>query len=209
MPKMEMQLQLQPGVEILRGFFLVSYLGSGGFGEVWQAVAPDNSSCALKFINLDRGAVAAKESRALGFMKELQHPYLLSIKEILNIESYLVVCMELAQGTLKDLLRKCQGQGFPGIPASKLLVAMEQAAEGIDYLNAPHDFVSGAQTGRLIHQDIKPQNLLLVGGVTKVADFGLAKLIEQSMAEKSTGAMTPAYAPAEFFRGETAEQSDQ
>jgi serine/threonine protein kinase len=209
MPKMEMQVQLHPGLEIMPGYVLVSYLGSGGFGEVWQAVAPDDSPCALKFIDLARGVVAARESRALAFMKGLRHLHVLRIREVRNVGSYLVVCMELGQGTLKDRLSECQRQGLPAIPAAELIDLLRQAAEGIDYLNAPSHTIDGVEGLRVVHQDIKPQNLLLVGGVVKVADFGLARAIEQSFADKSTGSLTPAYAPPEFFRGETAEQSDQ
>src|SRR5262249_38862150 len=69
---------------------------------------------------------------------------------------------------------------------------------GIDHLNE-----LGIQ-----HRDIKPENLLLVGGSIKVADFGLAKLLQHS-ATSNTGVMTPAYAAPEFFNGETHPQSDQ
>jgi serine/threonine protein kinase len=203
------EMQLRPGIEVIRGYVLVSWLGSGGFGEVWQAVAPDDSPCALKFIDLRREAVAARESRALHFMKALRHPHVLSIRDVFSIEHSLVVCMELGHGTLRDRLNECQRQGLTAIPAIEAVALLTQAAEGIDFLNAPSHLVDGAQGVRIIHQDIKPQNLLLVGGLVKVADFGLARVIEESLAEKSTSSLTPAYAPPEFFRGETAEQSDQ
>ena len=50
--------------------------------------------------------------------------------------------------------------------------------------------------------------MLLVGGGAKVADFGLAKFMERSLATNS-GAMTPAYAAPEFFNGQTTSTSDQ
>ena len=73
-----------------------------------------------------------------------------------------------------------------------------EGAKGIDHLNG-----LGIQ-----HRDIKPQNLLIAGGGVKVADFGLAKVLEQSVASAS-GAMTPAYAAPEFFKGEATRSSDQ
>ena len=202
-------VRLLPGVEVLPGYVLVSWLGSGGFGEVWHAVDPHDSPCALKFIDLSRERFAARESRSLDFMKSLRHPHVLSIRDVFCIEHFLVVCMELGQGTLAGRLREYQDQGLRGIPVGELIDSMGQAAEGIDFLNAPLHSIDGTPGVRIIHQDVKPHNLLFVGGVVKVADFGLARVIEQSLAEKSTGSLTPAYAPPEFFRGETAEQSDQ
>jgi formylglycine-generating enzyme required for sulfatase activity len=54
----------------------------------------------------------------------------------------------------------------------------------------------------------EPLNLFLLGDGVKVADFGLAKLLEQTLASH-TGALTPAYAAPEFMKGQVAAQSDQ
>jgi formylglycine-generating enzyme required for sulfatase activity len=85
---------------------------------------------------------------------------------------------------------------------------MREAAKGIDFLNEPRHSIDGYASSRIIHRDVKPQNLLLVGGSVKVADFGMARAMERTMATRS-GGLTPAYAPPEFFQGQVTPYSDQ
>src|SRR5262245_36954370 len=106
--EVQVPVQMLPGAEVAPGYFLVSWLGSGGFGEVWQAVAPDDSPCALKFIDQGRERLAERESRSLNFMRAVRHPHVLAIRDVFSIERSLVICMELGQGTLKDRLDECQ-----------------------------------------------------------------------------------------------------
>jgi serine/threonine protein kinase len=188
---------LMPGMRPVPEYELVELLGQGGYGEVWKALGPGDVLVALKFIRLDARA-GEIELRSLGVMKNIHHPHLTGIAGIWQREGLLIIAMELGEGTLMDLLLRSRREGQPGIPADQLCEYMREAAKGIDYLS----------TLQIVHRDIKPQNMLLVGGGVKVADFGLAKLLEQALVSTS-GAMTPSYAAPEFFRGEANSQSDQ
>jgi serine/threonine protein kinase len=189
------------------GYRLVRKLGKGGFGEVWEAVGPGDFHVALKFISLD-GLVGEREVRALQLMKNVRHAHLLALFGAWEVNGRLVVVMELADQTLLDRLHECMGLGQPGILSPELLEYMREAAKGIDFLNERRHAGLGSEPVSIQHRDIKPQNLLLVGGTVKVADFGLARLLADTSTSHS-GAFTPAYAAPEFFKAQTAPQSDQ
>ena len=148
------------------------------------------------------------ELRALEIIKDIRHPHLLATFGAWQVGRHLIIAMELAERTLLDRFREAVGQGFPGIPAPEIHEHFLDAAEGLDYLNEPRHPSGGAEPVGIQHRDVKPQNLLLVGGSVKVADFGLARILEHTQTSH-TGSMTPAYAAPEFFKKQTSSQSDQ
>jgi hypothetical protein len=198
---------LEPGAQIIPGYPLVARLGRGGFGEVWKATGPGGVQIALKFVRFDNGS-AAREAEALDFMKQVGHPHLLPIVGIWNESDFLVIGMELADRSLAVRLNEALGEHQPGIPFPELIAYLREAAEAIDFLNEPRHTISGQPNLSIIHRDIKPQNLLLLGGGLKVADFGLARVVQRSLVSVS-GGMTPAYAAPEFFQGHVSRHSDQ
>jgi serine/threonine protein kinase len=146
------------------------------------------------------------ELRSLELMKKVRHPNLHGQFGAWRQEGMLIVAMELAEGTLQSRHAAAVAEGLPGVPAEELLEYMADAARGIDYLNEPRP--EEGQPHGIQHRDIKPANLLLVGGCVKVADFGLAKVLRNSLAS-NTGSMTLAYAAPECINGTTSERSDQ
>jgi serine/threonine protein kinase len=190
-------MELPPFAQLVEGYTLVAELGRGGFGQVWKATGPGGFPLAMKFVRLDQ-RLASVELRSLELMQNLRHPHLLSLFGAWQKDDWLIVAMELADRTLFQRLEQCQQEGHAGIPPAELLRFMQEAAKGLDYLNDMS----------VQHRDIKPANLLLVGGGIKLADFGLAKLLENSIAS-NTGAMTPAYAAPEFLEEQTSAKSDQ
>jgi formylglycine-generating enzyme required for sulfatase activity/serine/threonine protein kinase len=188
---------LKAGAKPVPDYELLHRLGRGGFGEVWKAKGPGGFAVALKFIRLG-GQADVGELRSLELIKDIRHPHVLSVFGTWERDDFLIIAMELADRALLDRWQEAQAQGLEGIPLPELLNYMREATKGIDHVNA-----LGIQ-----HRDIKPQNLLLMGGGVKVADFGLAKLLGHSVATAS-GAMTPSYAAPEMFGGHATRWSDQ
>ena len=202
-----MEITLEAGAEPVPGYRLVERLGRGGCGEVWKATGPGGFELALKFVCLAE-SIGPLELRALQIIKDVRHPHLLATFGAWQVGRYLIIAMELAERTLLDRFRETAGQGFPGIPAPEIHEHFLDAARGLDYLNEPRHPSGGAEPVGIQHRDVKPQNLLLVGGSVKVADFGLARILEHTQTSH-TGSMTPAYAAPEFFKKQTSSQSDQ
>jgi serine/threonine protein kinase len=195
----------EPNAEPLPGYRLIEPLGSGGFGEAWKCEAPGGLFKAIKFVfgNLNSldvdGARAEQELNALNRVKEVRHPFVVSMDRIEVVEGELVIVMELADKSLHDTFQECQAAGLVGIPRDSLLRYIRDAAEALDHMNEKHN---------LQHLDIKPRNLFLVSDRVKVADFGLVKHLERSGASV-LGGVTPLYAPPETFSGNISGRSDQ
>lgn len=119
----------------------------------------------------------------------------------------LIIAMGLGQKSLAERLEECRAEGLPGIPADELLGYLRDAARAIDFLNRPiHALATG--TGAIVHCDIKPLNILIVGGAAQVCDFGLAHMV--GAARKTAAAMgTIAYAAPELLDGKPSPTTDQ
>ncbi|MGA2256562.1 MAG: tubulin-like doman-containing protein [Thermoguttaceae bacterium] len=186
--------------EIIPGYTIRERIGAGGYGEVWKADAPGGLVKAIKFVygRLD-GERATRELKALSRIKEVRHPFLLSLERIEVIDGQLVIVTELADASLMNRFEQCVAAGSPGIPRHELLVYLSDAADALDYMR---------QTFSLQHLDIKPENLLILSGRVKVADFGLVKDIHDATVSL-VGGLTPIYAAPEVFAGRPSLHSDQ
>jgi serine/threonine protein kinase/formylglycine-generating enzyme required for sulfatase activity len=190
-----------PVLQVVGDYRLIRCIGAGAYGQVWEAEAPGGSEVAVKVIShsLEKRA-AQQELAALEYVKRLRHPYLVQTHAYYAQDQRLYIVMDLADCSLNDRVRRCQEEGLPGLPPDELLRYFREAAEALDYLHA-----QGVH-----HRDIKPGNLLLLQGHIKVADFGLARPLQnQASLVDATAAGTPSFMAPEVWEDKVSKHSDQ
>jgi serine/threonine protein kinase, bacterial len=200
-------LPLAKDAEPCPGYRLVQHLGRGGCGEVWKAVGPEGRPEALKFLFCDSDLVAGQEVRALQMVRQLRHPHLMGINQVWCTANYIIIAMELAEGSLLDLLDVSYAEFGTPIAAAHLCHFLSQAAAALDFLNTRQHHLGGQRVA-VRHCDVKPSNLLVREGQIKVADFSLAALVTAPLGyHRKAGTLD--YAAPEVFQGRLSDRTDQ
>jgi serine/threonine protein kinase len=198
---------LREGVVPYPGYRLVRLVGRGGWGEVWQAEQPDGTPVALKFLPCDSHLAAAHEIRALQSIRQLRHPNLIRIDQIWAYSGHVVIAMELAEGSLFDLMDIYRADYGTCIIPQHLCHYLSQAASALDFLNARQHHLNGRRVA-VRHCDVKPSNLLVLGGQVKLADFSLSAQVTAAIGyHRRVGTLS--YTAPELLHGWLSERSDQ
>ncbi|MBN9519125.1 protein kinase [bacterium] len=185
----------------LPGYTLTEPLGRGGFGEVWACVAPGGLKKAVKFVSAGEdgdGVQFRQELAAFEQIKEIRHPFLLTLERVEVVGNELVMVMELADEQLLDRYNTCRAAGLRGVPRDELLGYMAEAAEALDVISERYG---------LQHLDVKPANLFVTAGHVKVGDYGLVSRLDAGGSDNR--GLTPKYVAPEVLRGTVHLRSDQ
>ena len=140
-------------------------IGEGTYGIVYKAKdRVSGQIIALKRIRLeaeDEG-IPSTAIREISLLKELRHPNIVRLFDVVHTDRKLTLVFEYLDQDLKKYLDVCEG----GLDATILKSFLFQLITGVAYCH--HH--------RVLHRDLKPQNLLINReGELKLADFGLAR----------------------------------
>jgi transcriptional regulator with PAS, ATPase and Fis domain/serine/threonine protein kinase len=159
---------------------VIKKIGSGSFSQVYHA-EKENKEYAIKLMHPPEGADAKEVVESLRYefwvLKDIQHPNIVKIYDFGSLpDGRVFIVEELFTGQSLDVF--CQGKKFSDIEPILLQI--------IDAVGAIHRW-------KLIHSDIKPENILIEkvknSFTAKLLDFGLCRPV--SSYNKSTESDTP------------------
>lgn len=168
---------------------LLSLEGEGGMAIVYKAQDLElERIVALKVLRAGYSASDAfrREARAAA---NLPHPNIVAVHDVREDGDVQYIVMEYIEGqSLQDVIRS-----QAPLPIGRALDIVSQICEALSY----------AHGKRIIHCDIKPQNVLVLpDGRVKVTDFGIARAFSSASPEQRDKVWgTPYYAPPELITG--------
>ena len=179
---------------IANRFAIKGEIGRGSRATVYRArdVASDDD-VALKVLRADLTS-ALDPTR---FLKEMSraaganHPGIVPFREVGELAGRLVCVTPFLEGeSLRTRLRREQQ-----LPLSDAVAIAHQIADALGY----------AHERDVLHKDVKPENIFLIGSRALLMDLGLSRAITRSMAETMTGSGltlgSPAYMSPEHASG--------
>jgi serine/threonine protein kinase len=190
---------LSPGLVIAERYHLERKLGAGGMGSVWLATDLSlDSTCAIKLVDPDK---VGNEEVRVRFQREARAAAQIRSANVVDVFDHGLwngvpfIVMEHLEG--EDLGARLDRQGRLDLRETYDIVAQVARA------------LVRAHAMGIVHRDLKPENIFLVPGddheIAKVLDFGIAKLDQYSIRDKTTktGSFmgTPYYMSPEQARG--------
>ncbi|XP_043542893.1 dual specificity protein kinase Ttk [Chiloscyllium plagiosum] len=161
-----------------RVYSVIKLLGTGGSSKVFQVLDQKKQLYAIKQVNLqdaDEFAVAGYKGE-IEYLKRLQQhsDKIIRLFDYEITENYIYMVMELGNVDLNTLLRR-----------KKIIKPLERKLYWENMLEAVHTI---HQHG-IIHSDLKPANFLVVDGMLKLIDFGIANEIQPDVTSISKDAL--------------------
>ena len=166
-------------------FTITSHLASGGMAELFvarqEAVGGFEKELVLKMLQeryaqnprvvemfLDEARLAAK----------LNHQNIVHVYDVDEADGVRYIAMEYIHGeTVTDIVRRSIAQGA-FLPLEHAVHIIGETAAGLAYAHDSRD--PEGRPARIVHRDVSPSNILVTyEGLTKIVDFGIARVQDQ------------------------------
>ncbi|PYP79835.1 MAG: hypothetical protein DMD35_06890 [Gemmatimonadetes bacterium] len=173
-------------------YHILELVGEGAMGVVYKAKdSVLDRTVAIKVMN---DAIARQDELRTRFLREaqaaasLQHPNVVSIYDLGEVDGHLYIAMEFVQGADLEAL----------MTAHEPLSLQEKLDIIIDVLAG----LTFAHKRGIVHRDIKPANIRIAeDGRAKLMDFGVAHLTTSKLTNTGASLGTPVYMSPEQITG--------
>uniref|UniRef100_A0A0D9RYL0 non-specific serine/threonine protein kinase n=1 Tax=Chlorocebus sabaeus TaxID=60711 RepID=A0A0D9RYL0_CHLSB len=170
---------------------VIKAIGQGAFGKVYLAKGKsDSKHCVIKEINFEKMPIQEKEAskKEVILLAKMKHPNIVAFFNSFQENGRLFIVMEYCDGG--DLMKRINRQRGVLFSEDQILGWFVQISLGLKHI---HD-------RKILHRDIKAQNIFLSknGMVAKLGDFGIARVLNNSMELARTCIGTPYYLSPEI-----------
>ena len=192
--------QKKEGWPLLGGRYqIIGLLGKGGYSEVYKAYDLENHmyvACKLHQLNQNwreevKDNYIKHTVRENQIHQEINHSKIVRHFDTIEIDNN-SFCTVLEYCSGPDLATYLQRNRFVQEKEARIIIT--QILEGLEYLNK--------LPNKIIHYDLKPENIIFNNMEVKISDFGLAKIVESNTDRvqlTSQGVGTYWYLPPECF----------
>lgn len=156
---------------------LLQRLASGGMGELFVALTPDDQLCVVKRMlaqHLDKPDFVRMFLAEARLLQWLRHPNIVEVLEVGEEDGQPFFAMELVRGrSLRTLIDELEATG-KALPARHVVDIGLQLLHALDHAHRAAD--ANGREMAIVHRDINPHNVLVSwDGRVKLIDFGIAK----------------------------------
>uniref|UniRef100_A0A8C9P5A1 non-specific serine/threonine protein kinase n=1 Tax=Spermophilus dauricus TaxID=99837 RepID=A0A8C9P5A1_SPEDA len=169
-------------------FDMIKIIGEGAFGKAYLAKEKlDSKHCVIKEINFAKVKLRSSKKEVI-LLAKMKHPNIVTFFSSFQENSKLFIVMEYCDGG--DLAKRILRQRGVLFSEDQILGWFVQISLGLKHI---HD-------RKILHRDIKSQNIFLSknGMVAKLGDFGIARVLNNSMELARTCVGTPYYLSPEI-----------
>lgn len=180
----------------LGSYEVAALIGAGGMGEVYRATDTRlDRPVAIKFLADELADAVARRrfQREAQMASALNHPHILTVFDVGDYDGRQYLVTEFVDGGILLDWARAETRSWHQV---------------VELLTGVADALATAHAAGILHRDIKPANILVArNGYAKLADFGLAKLVES--ADTATRALTDGLTRAGVVAGTIAYMSPE
>lgn len=175
-------MSVEPLVQKIGKYVVLDVIGTGGMGVVYRAHDPTlKRTVAIKMLKSSSAGIQGAQfqkyfARELTATASLQHKNIVTVYESGEYDGVPYLVMEYLQG--KPVSQVIEERSV--MPLAEKLDVVIQVCDGLQYAHN--------RNPQIIHRDVKPANvILLVDGVAKIVDFGIARVVGNESTIIQTG----------------------